>query len=535
MNPAAQEEEQAPGFWNRPLFLLALVIISTVPLLWPDVPPLADLPGHMGRYKIQLDLQNSPYLARFYDFEWALIGNLGIDLLAMPFAKLFGLELGVKLIVIGIPAMTVAAFLWLAQEVHGRVPPTSLFALPFAYAHPFMFGFVNFALSMAFAFLALALWLRLGRMDRLRLRAASFVPISLSVWLAHAFGWGTLCVMIFCAEAARQRDRGKPLLGAGIGSAFQCLALAPPLLLMLFWRSGGDVQGGTGGWFDWSFKLIWMLMALRDRWQLFDTLSLAAAALLIAAAIRSRRLAFSPGLAASALALLLVYILLPTIIFGSGYADMRLAPYLFALALIAIRPLPSAKLPHLRALAAAGLIFFLVRIGGHTASFWLYDRDYDRALAALDHVPRGAAMVSLVSEPCGYPWTMSRLQHLPGMAIVRREAFSNEQWIVAGAQLARVDFPAAGAFKHNPSQIVTRLPCPGTPHPPLSEALARLPWTAFDYVWLITPPKLEPTVTAGLRPIWGNDTAMLYRVEPRAQERIATSETPAGSGTRPTR
>jgi hypothetical protein len=500
-------------FWNRPLFLLALLLVATVPLLWPDVPPLADLPGHMGRYKIQLDLQNSPYLARFYGFEWALVGNLGVDLLIVPFAKIIGLEPAVKLVVISIPAMTVAAFPWVAHEVHGRVPPTALFALPFAYAHPFMFGFVNFALSMAFAFLALALWLRLGRLGRLPLRAALFVPISLLVWLSHAFGWGTLGVMIFCAEAARQREGGKPLLRACLGSTLQCLALAPPLLLMLAWRSGADVQGGTGGWFDWGFKFVWMLMALRDRWRGFDTAALAVAALVLAGAIRSPKLGFSRGLASSAFVLLLVYILLPTIIFGSGYADMRLAPYLFALGLLAVRPLPLAKPPYLRAVAAAGLVFFLVRIGGHTASFWLYDRDYDRALAALNHVPRGARMVSLVSEPCGYAWTMSRLQHLPGMAVVRKEAFSNEQWVVEGAQLARVHYPAAGAFQHDPSQIVTRLPCSGTKHLPVSEALARIPRTAFDYVWLITPPTLDPSATKGLRIVWGNETARLYRIE----------------------
>ena len=78
-----------------------------------------------------------------------------------------------KLIVLAIPPLTVAGFLWVAREVHHRLPPTALFALPFAYGHPFMFGFVNFALSMALAFLAFGLWLRLARLGRLRLRAVA--------------------------------------------------------------------------------------------------------------------------------------------------------------------------------------------------------------------------------------------------------------------------------------------------------------------------------------------------------------------------
>ena len=47
-------------------------------------------------------------------------------------------------------------------------------------------------------------------------------------------------------------------------------------------------------------------------------------------AIFSRRLTFSRNLVASALFLAIVYILLPRIVFGSAYADMRLAPYIFA-------------------------------------------------------------------------------------------------------------------------------------------------------------------------------------------------------------
>ncbi|MEA3017765.1 MAG: hypothetical protein QOI38_2487, partial [Sphingomonadales bacterium] len=144
-------------WWERRSTVALLVLLSALPLLWPDVPPLLDLPGHMGRYRVQLDGSTSPALQHYYSFEWRLIGNLGIDLLVMPLAAVFGLELAVKLIVITIPALTVAGLLWVAREVHGRIPPTALFAVPFAYNFPFLFGFVNYALSMALALLAFGL------------------------------------------------------------------------------------------------------------------------------------------------------------------------------------------------------------------------------------------------------------------------------------------------------------------------------------------------------------------------------------------
>ena len=161
-------------WWDKSFLLLALVLGSAIPLLYPPVPPLVDLMGHMGRYRVELDLAQSEWLQLYYSYRWAAIGNLGVDLLVRALGPLIGLEPAVKLIVLAIPPLTVAGFLWVAREVHGRIPPTSLFAIPFVYGHPFLFGFVNFTLSMALAFLAFALWLRLGRTGRTRLRAMLF-------------------------------------------------------------------------------------------------------------------------------------------------------------------------------------------------------------------------------------------------------------------------------------------------------------------------------------------------------------------------
>ena len=75
--------------------------------------------------------------------------------------------------------------------MHGRIPPTVFFALPFIYGFPFLFGFVNFALSVALAFLAFGLWLQ-ARTARAHEASRSwlFVPISLVVFFCHTYGWG---------------------------------------------------------------------------------------------------------------------------------------------------------------------------------------------------------------------------------------------------------------------------------------------------------------------------------------------------------
>src|SRR5690349_6736492 len=357
----------ARPWWESRLCLVLVVLATMVPLLYPPIPPLVDLFGHMGRYRVELDLGHSPWLQQYFNYHWAAIGNLGVDLLVIPLGKLFGLEPAVKLIVLAIPPMTAAGFLWVAREVHGRVPPTAYFALPFIYGYPFLFGFVNFALSVALAFLAFALWLRLGRLDHTRLRAWLFVPISLVVFFAHTYGWGLLGLMCFSADAVRLHDRGRPWWRAGIEAALHTSVMALPLIVMLIWRS--ETHGGqTTSWFERKAKWRWIYSALRDRWKVFDIASLVVPGLVFLYATFSRKLTLSRNLAFSAIVLAVCFVMVPRIVFGSAYADMRLVPYLMAVALLAIRFRGAPDRTTAQVLAVLALLFFATRTAANTAS-----------------------------------------------------------------------------------------------------------------------------------------------------------------------
>src|SRR5690606_27557467 len=132
----------------------------------------------------------------------------------------------------------------------------------------------------------------------------------------------------------------------------------PPALMMLAWRSGGHVSGVTGDWFNWRGKTWWVMMALRDRWQLFDLACMGVIFLIMLKGVRDPNIQYSRHLGISAIFLAAVFILLPRVVFGSAYADMRLAPYMIAIALIGLRPKPGLSIRGERALAVAGLAFF---------------------------------------------------------------------------------------------------------------------------------------------------------------------------------
>jgi len=510
-------DDHAPRqWWQQRWFVAALVAIAAIPLLYPDVPPLVDLFGHMGRYRVQLDLGSSPYLGQYYEFRWAAIGNLGVDLLVALLAPLVGLEPAVKLIVLAIPPLTVAGLLFVAHEVHHRLPPTALFALPFAYSFPFLFGFTNFTLAMALALLAFGLWLRMASRGRDRLRALLFVPISILTFFTHAFGWGMLGLLCFSGEAVRQHDRGIGWFKAGWKAALNASVMLLPLAFMLLWRRGTSHQM-TFGWFNWDRKWEWVYSALRDRTLWFDVGTLVVLGLVLLLAITHRRLTLSRNLAFSALVLSAAFVMLPWTIFGSAYADMRIMPYIMAIALVAIRFKGDTYLPLARGLAIAGLAVFLIRIAGTTASLAIAANAQAERLRALDHVPPGARLVHLSGIGCRDRWELSRDSHLGAMAIVRRHAFSNDQWAIEGANLLRVKFREAGHFAADPSQIVREPGCTSLSNWTADQALGVLPANVFDYVWLIDDPSHDPRRTADWQLVWRGPGSLLYRL-PRHQE-----------------
>ncbi len=377
---------------------------------------------------------------------------------------------------------------------------------------------------MALALNAFGLWLRLARQGRFRLRAVIFVPLSMAIWVTHTFGWGTLGVLAFSAELIGIHDRRRrtdvpwtrdlvsgwvvPWVQAGL----HCLPLVPPALLMLAWRSG-HVGGETGDWFNWMAKVRWVTQVFRDRWQLFDIASVGVLFLLMFKAVRDPNIQYSRNLGLSALFLLAVYILLPRIVFGSAYADMRLVPFMIAIAIIAIRPKPGFSMVGAATVAMLGLGFYVARIATTTWSYALYDAAYDRELKALDHLPIGARLITFVGETCYNEWTMTRLEHVPALALERRLAYTNDQWSMAGGQLLTVRYRAAGHFAHDPSEIVTDVQCPREWWRPIARALTTFPRDAFDYVWVIRPPAYAPRLEQGLVPVWRNGTSALFRID----------------------
>src|SRR5262249_22623053 len=151
-------------------------------------------------------------------------------------------------------------------------------------------------------------------------------------------------------------------------------------------------------------------------------------------------------LAFSAIVLAAAFAIIPRIVFGSAYADMRLVPYVIAVGLLAIRFRGQPDRKTAQVLAVLGLLFFAARTTANTISLGLARADQTAKLRAIDLMPEGARVITLTGMPCTEYWPVLRNSHLGAMVIVRREGFSNDQWLLEGVNLLDLKYRSAGYF-----------------------------------------------------------------------------------------
>jgi len=475
------------GLLDRWWAIALVCLIALAPLLVVEgIAPLTDLYGHLGRHAVQTGLAERPGLQPYFTYEWQLLGNLGGDILVQLLYPLLGVEGAVRATVLVTQGLGALGLMLVSREVHGRVTPFALAAIPLIYGFPFNYGFINYTLSMALALLAFAAWLRLRRAGAEGLAAAWLGVTGAAIWVAHTYGWAFLGLMAgstMLAEVWAARTNPARAVLRILGA---CWPLLLPIVPMVIWRAE-SAGAAVSGW-AWQYKYVWALSPLRTYWRDFDMGSLAVLVMLLGWAVASRAVKFERAVGIAALLCFVFFLALPFRVFGSAFADMRLLPYALALALVAIgtgQQGPKAA----RALLIAGalaLAFFGVRMATTTVAFARQDALVQAALPALDKMPKGARVAFLSVKPCRTRWALAPLDHLAGAAMARRDAFVNDQWQAPGVNPLKVRYPAAEPFVRDPSHLVVREECKESrSRVRLSTALAKLPRGAFTHIWIV--------------------------------------------------
>ena len=225
-----------------------------------------DLLGHMGRYAVQVNIGSSPELQQNWSFHWALVANMGFDVLIQLLSPFMGVERASWLLAALLAPFTIWGLGRISRAVHGRLSPFLVLAAPFAMAYPFQMGFVNYCLSCALAFHLFASWVDADRNGwEIGRRLLVFVPGSAVVWYCHAYGWGVLAVMAGGYELVRvaQAEKGRRLAAARDHFS-RLAALGLPALLLLVWRTA-STGVETKHFFDFELKFSSIPQLLRDQ------------------------------------------------------------------------------------------------------------------------------------------------------------------------------------------------------------------------------------------------------------------------------
>jgi hypothetical protein len=188
---------------------------------------------------------------------------------------------------------------------------------------------------------------------------------------------------------------------------------------------------------------------------------------------------------------------------------MRLLAPAIALALIAIRVKPGHARFEQR-LAIVAVAFLALRTTTSTVALALAAVPQQQALEVAPHVPRGAAVLVLVNEPCSSQWVSRRLGHVAGIVTTRRDIFENTQWNLGGQQLLRHRHPSAEPYATDPAQLVYPTKCEYRPTE-FRNAIRDFDRGTFTHVWTLDFPA-RPRLTRDVRLVWSNGVSALYAV-----------------------
>lgn len=456
---------------------VAFLILAALPMLVVTVPGASDYPNHLARHHILAMIGRETALDSYFRVEWRWIGNLGIDLPALALTPLLGVETATRLASTLIAPLTVLGILLLSRSAHGQVTGSALLALPFTFAQPFLFGFLNHCLSVALALIVAAAW-NLNRQHYLK-RSIAFGAAAIIVWTAHVMGWAILLILVAGAELATIRSiRDLP------ARTVRAAPLLLPAIPLLLWRASG---GGPLYWYEPALlpsKIMNFVTALKGLSMPFDlamTAVIGIAAFVALLWAGGRKL--EPRLAVGGGLLLLAALVLPTTVLGSWGADLRLTPVAMMVSILAIGP--AARPNREKLLFILGGCLFALRAGWTGVQWWRADRVLQSRLVLLDKVPQGSRIGFLsVESDCG-GWALTPDRKIGAYAITRCNAFTNTLFQIPGSDMVTIRRASDSAYWFDGSQDIPML-CPqGMPDmTELRLRMTRMAREGFTGLWL---------------------------------------------------
>ncbi|WP_027573110.1 hypothetical protein [Bradyrhizobium sp. WSM1743] len=472
--------------------LVMLAAVSFVPVLLTPIPAMVDYPNHLARMYI-LSQNGTPDTNPHYEVAWAFYPNLGMDLLVPQLARLMSVENATRLFLLLSQLLIVTGALLLEWVRKGRLHLAGFAALAFLYCLPFSWGFVNFEFGLGLALWGIAVYLVLAE-GPWPLRFVANLIFVAALYVAHFFSLGIYgaTLGLFELSRIRQRQVAYPVAAARLGA----LALPALALFAIMHVAAGSIGSEGTSWFL-AFKPVWPLRIMNG--YNLTTAAATGLALMIALLFAARRgvLRLEPAGIWLAIGFALLYLVIPSKLFGTSFVDLRVIP---AAALI-LPAFCSLSLPsrawRMAALAAiSGVILLNLAV---VFAVWLpYRADYAAIIASFQKIDRGSrVLVGSIGDNGDPPFadlTSYPMYYAPTLAVHYANAFVPNLFTETGKQpvrprqdVRRIAIPYGGPVPSGLLAAIARGQAPAEAPP-----FVRTWYRDFDYLYVLGSPAANP-------------------------------------------
>lgn len=501
------------------------VLLICLPFALVEVPPLIDIPGHMGAAAIEAAGPGNP-LEKYFTWKWVFTLNIGGGVLMKVLGAQFGILAAGWWSTVLATGLFAGGCLWTIRMLNPKGGHAAAWSLMFVFSFPLLTGFLNYILATGLALTAFGASLWLEKRNP-RARAVMLVMAQPVAMLCHAIG-GLLLALLVGAHAFgramdelpegwRWRDLAnrewlKSLDWKAIGLRLwqACWPLLATVITIALWKAFSPETKSVNIW-RWDQKAWSFVLTLRDQSKLLDFgTSIIAGLLVLVGPFLGARWRWRQGL--PALMVFVLFLAIPSDINGSSFVDIRLLPVAAMLGL-GLQDWSRARKPEwAKWVAYSGMGLLALRLSVTAWSFAGYEDDYKKQLSALTHVEPGSRVLAFVEHSClNELWRNTRRDHLASLASLYRQAWVNDNWAVPGLHMVVPRFRPGRNFTADPSEFVWSRRCAGGWRRTVDNALKFAPIERVDYVWLIDT-GLPRTGDPRLQLVWQENRSMLFKV-----------------------